>query len=121
MKLSDFKGEEALDVLADLIDPVTDIMVDDEVEKLYRSGKPKLLLAKYIIKNHKKSVIEILAILNRKTVEEYVKEMTLITLPRTLLELMDDEDLMQLFQSQGQMTEENPSGSATESTEEKEM
>lgn len=120
MKLSAFKGEEALDVLADLIDPAAKIMGDKEVEAIYNSGKTKLHLAKYIIKNHKKEVLEILAALERQDPEEYAKNVTIVTLPLKLIELLNDEDLMLLFQSQGQTKNETSSGSVTENIEVKE-
>ena len=42
MKLSDIKGERALDVLADLIDPVAEIMADkDRGDSAIREGSCK--------------------------------------------------------------------------------
>lgn len=120
MKLSDFKGEEALDVLAELIEPAATIMADPEVSNLYKSGKPKILLAKHIIKNHKKEVITILAVLDEEDPNKYGEKITLVSLPLKVIELLSDEDLLQLFQFQGQTMEETSSGSATEITEAKE-
>ena len=37
MRLSDFKGEAALDALADLIEPVADVAGDSKVADLIRS------------------------------------------------------------------------------------
>lgn len=117
MKLSDFKGEEALDILADLLDPVAIIAGDKEVKAIYNSGRPKLYLVKYIIKNHKKEIIEILAILDKEDPATYAEKLTLITLPTKVIELFNDKDLQELFQSQSQMNEGTSSGSATEITE----
>lgn len=115
MKISEIKGEAALDALAEIIDPATEILNDPEVKTIYKSGQPKLLLIKYLLKNHKKPLIKIMATLEGTPVEDY--EFNLITLPVKLLELMNDPDLMVLFQSQGQSEKETSSGSATESTE----
>lgn len=115
MKLSDIKGEKALDMVADLIEPISEIMADEKVKKIY-SGQPKLKLAQYIIKNHKKSIIEILAILNEEKPEEYVKKITLTTLPIIIIDLLNDEELLNLFSSQSQITEETSSGSAMGNT-----
>lgn len=117
MKLSDIKGEEALDVLADLIEPVAIIMADKKVSNIYNSGQPKINLVKYIIKNHKSRVVEILAILDRKDPKEYEKDMSLLTLPIKLLELLNDEELISVFQSQGQNMGQTSSGSVMENTE----
>lgn len=117
MKLSDIKGEDALDVLADLIEPVAKILADGEVQKIYQSGQPKILLAKHIIKQNKKEVIEILATLEREDPEEYVKKMSVLTLPIALLDLLNDEDLIGFFSSQIQNMEKTSSGPVTENTE----
>ena len=39
MKLSEIKGEEALDVLADLIEPVAMMLTDDEIQKIYQNAQ----------------------------------------------------------------------------------
>lgn len=117
MKLSEIKGEQALDVLADIIDPVGRILADGSVYKLVQSGKPKMFLVKHIIKTYKKEVIEIMARLDFKEPKEYEKEMNIVTLPIKLLELLNDEDLLQVFQSQGQNMAQTSSGSAMVNTE----
>lgn len=117
MKLSEIKGEQALDVLADIMDPVTRILADGEVARLYKAGQPKLMLAKYIIKNNKKEIIEIMARLEFKEPKDYAKEMNLVSLPVKLLELLNDEELVKVFRSQGQNMEQTSSGLATENTE----
>lgn len=120
MQLSEIKGEEALDVLADIIDPVTEIMNDKEVARIYQTNQPRIKLVKFIIKKHKKEVIEILARLECEEPEEYIKKMNVLSLPIKLLEILNDKELMEVFQSQGQGTELTTFGSATESTKESE-
>lgn len=118
MKLSEFKGEEALDVLADLLEPIVEIMTDEKVIALARKND-KVETVKAAIKNHKKAVIEILATLDRQDPKTY--EVNILSLPMKLLELFNDEDLMSLFRLQGQNEEQTFSGSATENTEEGEQ
>lgn len=113
MKLSEIKGEQALDVLADLLEPVTEIMTDKAVALLYQTGH-RMKAVKHAIKNHKKAVIEILAVMDGKDPETY--EPKVVTLPMRFVELFNDKDFVSLFQSQAQTTETS-SGSATESTE----
>lgn len=115
MKLSEIKGEHALDVLADLLDPISEIVTDKEIEGIIKSKKPKLMVVKPAIKNHKKAVIEILAILDGIPPEEY--QVNLLTLPMKILEVLNDPMVEELFSSQGQTMESASSGSATESTE----
>lgn len=120
MKLSDYKGEEALEVLADIIEPLSIIITDEEIQKM--ASKKDAAPIKYIkpmLKNHKREVIEVLARLENKPVEEYEKEMNLFTLPSAILSLINDPEVKNLFRSQGQtqVTSLASSGSATENTE----
>lgn len=117
MKLSDYKGEQALDLLADLIEPATAIMADKEIARAIKAKLPTIKIVKAAIKNHKQEVIEILATLDGEDAKEYAEKVTLFTLPVKLLEIFNDPDLMSLFTSQGQKTDETYSGSAAESTE----
>lgn len=116
MKLSEYKGEKALDLLADLIEPAAAIMADKEITNAVRANLPKIKIVKAAIKNHKAEVIEILAILDGEDPKKYAEKVTLFTLPAKLLEIFNDPDLMNLFTLQGQKTE-TLSGSATESIE----
>lgn len=116
MKLSEYKGEKALDVLADLIEPASVIMADKEVTELARSKKPVVQIVKPILKKHKKEVIEILAALDGEDPKTYVKKVGIFTLPAKFIEIFNDPELMSLFTLQGQNTEKTNSGSATENT-----
>ena len=121
MRLSDFKGEEALDVLADIIEPLTLILADSEIQKLAKSGEkvPPIKYVKPAIKNHKKEIIEVLARLDNKSVEEYSKTMNLLTLPKQVLDLISDPEVQSLFHSQEgcQVTQLASSSPATATTE----
>ena len=120
MKLSDYKGEEALDVLADIIEPLTYIIADDEIQRLSNTpNTPMVAMIKPAIKNHKKELIEVLARLENKSVEEYKASMNLITLPMQVMELINDPEVKNLFFSQGesQVTTLASSSSAMENTE----
>lgn len=59
-KLSDYVGEEAIDLWLDLLDPLSVIATDKEIKDITRSGKPKILIAKMILKAHRKEAIEIM-------------------------------------------------------------
>ena len=114
MKLSEYQGEEALDILAELIEPVCEIMADKEIGEVFKQNRFKAIgLA---IKNHKKAVMQILATMDGVPVEEY--KCNVFSLPVKILELLNDPDMIQLFQYQGQTGDANSSGSASENTEE---
>ena len=116
MKLSEVKGEAAIDMLADLIEPAGEIMGDPNVADAYRN-KSRLAAVKVAIKNHKKAVIEILAVLDGIPVEEYDPNM--FSLPVKLLEILNDKELAQLFTLQGQTGDATSSVSASENTKDK--
>ena len=109
MRLSDIKGEAALDAFVDIIDPASEIFADAELKRLYMANATKIELVKFAIKNHKKAVIEILAALDGKKPEEF--EISVLTLPAKLLEILNDPEIIGLFQPQGQT--QTSSGSAT--------
>lgn len=112
MKLSEIKGEAALDFLADIIEPATEIMTDPNMKVLIKA-KNKGAIIKSLIKDHKKSIIEILAALDGVPVEEY--QVNVLTLPIKLLELLNDKELMSFFTSQELMEEESSSIAPVES------
>ena len=114
MKLSEYQGEAALDLLADLIEPAGEIMSDKEIGEVFKENRFKAIgLA---IKNHKKSVMQILATMDGVSVDEY--RCNVFTLPVKILEILNDQELVQLFTYQGQTGDANSSGSASENTEE---
>lgn len=112
-KLSEIEGDDALDILADLIDPVCEIVVDQDVVTAFTSGD-RMRAIKLGLKKHKKAVTTIIALLNEKDPATY--RPSLLTLPAMLMELLEDEALMGLFSSQSQ-TEKTSFGDATENTE----
>ena len=114
MKLSEYQGEAALDVLADLIEPVGEIMSDKEIGEVFKKNRFRAIgLA---IKNHKNAVMQIMATVDGVPVEEY--KCNVFTLPAKILELLNDPDIVQLFTYQGQTGDATSSGSASENTEE---
>lgn len=113
-KLSDFKGEEAFDLLEDLIDPMGDIFSNNEFLQALGNDNKKAL--KSLLRNNRKAVVEVLARLNEVPVEDF--HYNIATLTIQCLALMNDKELLSVFTSQGQIEEEDASGSATENTQE---
>lgn len=95
-KIGDIQGEEALDVLAELLDPVAEISADKEIVDTFRAGN-RMGAIKMALKEHKTAVINALAILEGEEPDEYAKKIKLITLPAKLLEVLNDPDLTSLF------------------------
>jgi hypothetical protein len=109
MRLSEIKGDRALDVLADIIEPVTDMAQDPEVIALFKGvrkgGEDNKAYAmrqikKHIpglIRNHKTSIVAILAALDGEDPHEYAEKLNLFTVPLKLFEILTDPDMTSLF------------------------
>ena len=117
MKLSEVKGEAALDLLADIIEPATEIMSDPNIKEVAKA-KNKGAAIKVLIKDHKKAIIEILAAIDGVPVEEY--DVNVLTLPVKILEVLNDAELMDFFTSQEWMEEQTSSIAPMVNTEENE-
>lgn len=97
MKISKLQGEDAIDVLAELLEPITEIACDKEFERLYKS-KPLVFAAKHCLKHHKKSVLKILALVNCEDPDYFSPKFW--ELPKMLIDVLSDEDVKSLFISQ---------------------
>lgn len=102
MKLSEIRGEHALEVLADMLDPFTEIFSDAEVKRLITTDS-KLGCAKYILKNYKSQILTIFALMEDENPETY--KPTLLELPVKILQLLNDPAFTIFFTSQGQNQE----------------
>ena len=113
-KLSEIKGEDAMDILADLIEPLAEFTQDQTFVDMVRKGD-KIKAVSHAIKAHKKAVLTVMAVLEGEDPETYAPP--LLRLPVMLLELFNDPELVALFPSAGTVTS---SGSATVNTGENE-
>ena len=93
-KLSEIKGEEALDVLAEIIEPAAQIFTDENVKEALKSGS-RIKATKIILKDHKKAILTLMAALEETPVEEY--KPTLLALPALIIEVLNDPELKSLF------------------------
>lgn len=114
MRLADIKGDKAFDVLADLLDPIGVMAVDNEIKEAAEVNYLKAV--QVALRKHPKELKDILAILSLENPETF--EVSLATLPRLVIELVNDPDVRVLFQSQSQ--DNTSSGSAMENTKESE-
>lgn len=111
MKLTEIKGEKAIEAIADLIDPISVIATDEKFRNLLESDQ-KAKAAKYLLKKHSKEVLLCMAILNEEDPKTY--KPNILALPSMLLELLNSPELVELFYSGGTVTS---SGSPTGNTE----
>lgn len=116
-KLSDYKGEEAISMWADLLEPMAAIINDESVAKSVKSGENRIIIAKNILESHKKEATEILL---RIDDTELNGLNILVRLANILQELGESEELRNFFGFAGQMMiSDEYFGSATENTEAK--
>lgn len=115
MRLSEIEGEQALDVLAEILEPVSVIAQDEKLRKEWEHGNKFKVIAK-LLKNYKNEVIHIMAALECKKVEDY--KFNLLTLPKQLLDIVNDEEFQTFFGSQEQTDSPTLSIPVTETTQE---
>lgn len=116
MKLSEIKGERAIEVIADLIEPIADIASDPKCANLFRGEVKKgetpreaglrNLKSKipYLLREHKKSIIKVLSILNDLPAES----LNMFSILKGVLDMFNDKELIELFTSAAQNVEETP-------------
>ena len=95
-KLSEIYGDEAVDVLAELLDPAFVIMSDEDFRAIFENNEPMINVARYIVKNYRKEAMHILKVLNGE--EEY--NPSVIGLIKDVASLFEDEELVDFFDMQ---------------------
>lgn len=114
-RLSEYKNEEAIILLADLIEPLAKIMGNEELRTAYKKGgMTKAGLVAIAMKSNAKEVVQVLAILDGEDPEKY--EITALQIPAKLMQALNDPDLMAFWKAQGQQMQSAPSTSAPETT-----
>lgn len=117
MKFSDFRNGDAIDLLADLLDPIANIASDMEFRKLVMAkNRDRARIAQYLLRNHKNDVMEVLARMNGQTVAEY--DANAVQMLTQVMAILNDAEFAQFFQSQGLMNADGSFGSAMANTEE---
>lgn len=96
MKLSEYKNEDALELLADLIEPVSVLMTDEQLKKMVTADAKKLDIARYLLKSHNKEIIAVLARLNGAD----VYDANIVDILTQVLDLINDPVLTDFFESQ---------------------
>ena len=113
MRLSDYRGEKAIDVLADLIEPCAAIFTDADVRKAFESNDKPQIIAQ-LLRKHKSNILKVMAIVDGENPETY--NPSLPSIPIKILELLNDPEIADLFSWQAQKTENASSGSASGNT-----
>lgn len=113
MRLSEFKDEKALEVVAGLLEPIGNIVTNTANATAKNGGL--LDLAAAMLKNNAHDVMTMLAILDDKPPETYT--CTAATVLRDVMNMLSDPELLQLFGLQSQTSTSAGSASLTSEVE----
>ena len=115
-KLSEYKDGEALDIIADILEPIVAMTKNEKFMKIVDNKEAsRLEKVQVALRECKPEIKWMLAVLNRVPVEEY--HCSIASLMADAATLFSDEDFMGFFESQSRKTSNTTFGSATESTE----
>ena len=111
MSFEDYRGEAAIDLLADMLDPIAEIIEDTSLKRMIDTGTNRLKIIKYLLKNHSRSVLEIMALSEGEDPKTY--QPNALVLPLKLTRLFSNPEIQMLFLSQDQKNVGEHSGTAT--------
>lgn len=115
-KLSEYKDGEALDIIADILEPIVMMTKNEKFMAVVNDDEAtRLEKVRVAFKECKSEVTQILAVLNGLPVSEYHYSVASILVD--IANLLSDTDFVNFFESQGQKTSDTTFGSATENTE----
>lgn len=111
MKLSEFRDEKGIEVVAKLLVPISNIAKNKDTATAKSGGMAEFASA--MLRNNPKDVMNMLAILNGKDPAEYHCSAASVLVD--VFDMLNDPELLQLFGARSETRAS--SGSASESTE----
>lgn len=130
MKLSDIKGDRVLDVIADIIDPIANMVQDKDVAAMFkREAVPDGMEARdffakrmrkglpVLLKSHKTDIIAVMAAIEGVTPGQYAASLDFPKLFTDVMELVTDDALLNFLSSQETGKGADAPGSASASSE----
>lgn len=130
MKLSDIKGDRVLDVIADIIDPIANVVQDKDVAAMFeREAVPDGMEARdffaqrmrkglpVLLKGHKADIIAIMAAIEGVTPEQCAASLDFPKLFTGVMELVTDDALLDFLSSSETGKGADVPGSASASSE----
>lgn len=124
-KLSEIKGEEAFDILAELVEPIANIAADKKAAELFgvRDLPEGMTIAEFVIhrlktavpalmRNHKEDIVTVLSALSGVSRDEYFANLTLPTVINDFSDLMTDPIFNAFFTTPQSMGKSSGSASA---------
>lgn len=94
-KLLEYTNEEALEKLADIIEPISEIAGNKEFKKVYKESK--IAAIQILLKHHPSALIDILAVYEGILREEF--SANAVQIIAKALSLFNDKEIMSVFTS----------------------
>lgn len=130
MKLSDIRGDRVLDVIADIIDPIANMVQDKDVAAMFeRKAVPEGMDARdffakrmrkgmpVLLKGHKADIIAVMAAIEGVTPEQYAASLDFPKLFTDVMELVTDDAFLDFLSSPGTGRDADAPGAASGSFE----
>lgn len=130
MKLSDIKGDRVLDVIADIIDPIANMVQDKDVAAMFkREAVPDGMDARdffakrmckglpVLLKGHKADIIAVMAAIEGVTPGQYAESLDFPKLFTDVMELVTDDAFLDFLSSSETGKDADAPGSASASFE----
>lgn len=130
MKLSDIKGDRVLDVIADIIDLIANMVQDKDVAAMFkREAVPDGMEARdffakrmckglpVLLKSHKADIIAVMAAIEGVTPEQYAESLDFPKLFTDIMELVTDDAFLSFLSSSETGKGADAPGSASASSE----
>lgn len=129
MRLSDIKGDRVLDVIADIIDPIANIVQDGDVAAMFeRKAVPEGMDARdffakrmrkglpVLLKGHKADIIAVMAAIEGVTPGQYAESLDFPKLFTDVMELVTDDAFLDFLSSSGTAKGADAPGAASASS-----
>ena len=81
-RLSDYEDEAALDLWAELLEPIAEILADKELKDIW-ANQPKIKVATHILKRHQKEALQVLKAIDNEPI-------TAVSLPKKVIDFIID-------------------------------
>lgn len=132
MKLSDIKGDRVLDVIADIIDPIANMVQDKDIAAMFkREAVPDGMEARdffagrmrnglpVLLKRHKADIVAIMAAIEGVTPEQYAASLDFPKLFTDVMELVTDNAFLNFLSSSETGKDADAPGAASASSEDR--
>ena len=101
MKLNEFKGAEAVTVLTEIAEPITELIKDEKYREIL--GMDEIFIGKvmqisaWMLENHYDATMRLLSALSKRDIDELKTEMTVLDITDAIGDFLLDEEVTKVF------------------------